>query len=204
MPKTVGMNTVLYGGLDPSYTGTACVVIDADGNLVERVQICAPKKQFLSHAARLVYLREQILEFFVPHRPSLVAVEAYSHGSKFGREAAGELGGLLRVGLWEIGINYANVAIPTLKAFVAGKGNADKAIMMREVFRKWNYEADNDNDCDAFGLAQIAMKLCSPSETWTKRFTSLCSKVEIVETELHHLEVYARQAEYRGGGQMEW
>ena len=169
----------LYGGLDPSYSCTACVLLDEDGALVMAKQVKAPKKDYSSVPARLTFIRDQVVAFFDTYGPELIAVEGYAHGAKFGREQAGELGGTLRVALWEAGFPYANIAVPTLKKFVTGQGNAKKDVMMREVFRKWAYEAVDDNDNDAYGLAQFAMRL-HVREMQTKVFQTLAKKVEVV------------------------
>jgi Holliday junction resolvasome RuvABC endonuclease subunit len=50
------------------------------------------------------------------------------------------------------------VVVPTaLKKFVCGKGNAEKSMMIREVYRRWGFEASNDNEADAAGLLMIGL-----------------------------------------------
>lgn len=174
------MGMALYGGLDPSYSGCACVLVDEGGELVQSTTIAAPKAEHACHPARLIHIREQVVGFFDSHGPRVIAIEGYSMGSKFGREMAGELGGVLRVALWEAGYSYCNVAPGTLKKFVTGKGVAKKDVMMREVFRTWGYTAIDDNDNDAFALAQLALKGYADEDA-SQAFRKLFEKVEIVD-----------------------
>jgi Holliday junction resolvasome RuvABC endonuclease subunit len=55
-----------------------------------------------------------------------VAIEHYAMGAKFGREAAGELGGVLRVMLWENELAYREIPPLQLKQFATGKASAEK------------------------------------------------------------------------------
>lgn len=182
---------MIVGGIDPSYSCTSNISldvrrrdadVDVDG---EGLDVRTTTKSHPVHPGRLVHIRSEVAGFWVLRRPALVAIENYAFGAKNRREQAGELGGQIRVALWEAGITYANVAIPTLKAFVAGKGNADKALMLLKVYQRWGYEATNDNQADAYGLARFADQLLQPRETWTKRFAQLAKKVEIVEGRCH-------------------
>jgi crossover junction endodeoxyribonuclease RuvC len=109
----------------------------------------------------------------------LVVLEGYSYGSKNQAHQIGEWGGLLRWTLWGARTQYIEVPPTTLKAYVAGAGNAPKEVMMREVFRRWNYEAVDNDDADAFGLAQFGLEFLSDKRT--KRFDTLVGKIEIVQ-----------------------
>ena len=70
-----------------------------------------------------------------------------------------------RAGLWyrlvdelENGGCRVIVVPPTsLKKFVTGAGNAEKSMMVREVFRRWGIEAKNDNEADAAGLLMCGL-----------------------------------------------
>jgi Holliday junction resolvasome RuvABC endonuclease subunit len=174
----------LVVGLDPSYSCTALVAVDArTGFPQRRLRLPTEKKKFCSDAARLVAVRDAVLAFLRDcGEVALVAIEGYSFGSRNNREKLGELGGVLRVAVWEAGVPYAVVPIPTLKSFVCGKGNVEKSMMLREVFRKWQYEAEDDNDADAFGLAQVVRLVWMKDLNLdlTKRELELCKKIEVV------------------------
>lgn len=52
------------------------------------------------------------------------------------------------------------VCPPTsLKKFVCGKGNAEKSMMIREVFKRWGFDAEDDNQADAAGLLVVGLAM---------------------------------------------
>ena len=86
---------------------------------------------------------------------TLVAIEGYSFGSFSGRERLGEWGGVLRLALYRAGFKYVEVPPTSLKKFVTGKGNAKKNTMLMAVYKKWGVECADDNQGDAYSLAQF-------------------------------------------------
>jgi Holliday junction resolvasome RuvABC endonuclease subunit len=175
---------VIVIGLDLSYSCTAGVMLavrDGEGPEGEVLTVRTTKERFSAHPGRLVHIRDRVVGFCASHEPALVAIEGYAYGTKQGREAAGELGGQVKVGLWEIRLPYIVVAPTTLKAFVLGSGRGEKSHMMLKVFQRWGFEAANDDQADAYGLARFAEAYLQPRSAWTKRFAQLARKVEIVQ-----------------------
>jgi Holliday junction resolvasome RuvABC endonuclease subunit len=68
----------------------------------------------------------------------------------------GELGGVVRLVLHDAGIPFVVVPPTSLKLFVAGNGSADKDQMRTSTLGKWGVDFDQDDECDAYGLAQVA------------------------------------------------
>jgi crossover junction endodeoxyribonuclease RuvC len=71
-----------------------------------------------------------------------------------------ELSGLhynLRCKLCSIQINFEIVPPTALKKFITGRGNSKKDIMLKEVFKKFGADYNDDNLCDAYCLAKYAM-----------------------------------------------
>jgi Holliday junction resolvasome RuvABC endonuclease subunit len=108
---------------------------------------------------RLDYMRELLLGVLDVEQPSLACVEGYSYGSTNAREVVAEWGGVLRWTLWQQGVPFAEIPPSTLKAFATGKGNSEKTIVVREVFRKWAFEAKDDNEADACVLARLCEEM---------------------------------------------
>lgn len=90
----------------------------------------------------------------------LVVIEAYSFGS-YGSAVTGqvELGALLRSELWERDIPWVEVPPSTLKKFVTGHGAAKKSQVIAAVSRRWGVNCEDDNEADAYGLAQFGLHL---------------------------------------------
>lgn len=104
---------------------------------------------------------------------TVVATEGYAYGARVGREAAGELGGVLRLLCHHRSISLGIVPPTVLKKFVTGRGDSDKAVLMRDVWRRWGFESNDHNVCDAYALARFAR---AASENRTKVFASLLKK----------------------------
>lgn len=59
---------------------------------------------------------------------------------------------------------YVLVAPTSLKAFVSGKGNAPKELMIKEVFSRFGADCKNNNEADAVGLLYLGMAMV---DEWT-------------------------------------
>lgn len=76
-----------------------------------------------------------------------------------GTDAAHVYGGLLgALSAWaeEKGVPYEGVPVGTIKKFWTGKGNADKAAMIRECARR-GHPVKDDNEADALALLHQVM-----------------------------------------------
>lgn len=102
------------------------------------------------------------------HRQTLVVFEGLSYGSNdpSAQERAG-LAYLLRHALYTRGVPYLLVPPTTLKKFVTGKGNAEKSLMLLEVYKRFGVSAANDNEADAVGLYYIGMAYAGQREPTT-------------------------------------
>lgn len=102
------------------------------------------------------------------HRQTLVVFEGLSYGSNdpSAQERAG-LAYLLRHALYTRGVPYILVPPTTLKKFVTGKGNAEKSLMLLEVYKRFGITAANDNEADAVGLYHVGMAYAGKREPTT-------------------------------------
>lgn len=87
---------------------------------------------------------------------TLIVLEGYSFASK-GNSAIslGELGGIIRYLFWNDGYEYREVAPTQLKKFITGSGAAGKDIIIKEVYKNFGIDVNNNNAADAIGLAMI-------------------------------------------------
>lgn len=156
------MNVV---GLDLSLTATGVAWLDGS------TEVIGSKKKGM---ARLQELRDRIVDGYLLDGPdsdpdgTLVVVEGYAMG--MGRNAqnhaAGELGGVIRLALYEAGYLVVDVPPATLKKFATGKGNANKSEMLAAAIRRLGYEGANDNEADALWLrtmGRVALGLVEAS-----------------------------------------
>jgi len=155
-------------GIDASLTNTA--IVYGDGKHMNTAVFPSPSKTW---AGRLVRQRvdrindvvNRIMEWVEPNCPPqrktevIFFIESYSYNSMQGGEYLGELGGVLRVRLSDLGTIY-EVAPTTLKKFVTGKGNGKKIGMVAVLSRNYNVDFDTDDEYDAFGLYLLGLVGC--------------------------------------------
>lgn len=170
-------------GIDPSLTCTSIVSLvwdpkDPDVLKEEVYRIRTSPKNFPSTPARLERMRLQLIERLNHAELAVVEDYAYSRGGT-GTHITIEWGGILRWTLWSAGVRYATIAPSTLKKYTTGHGNADKNLMLKEVWKRWNFDAKSDDDADAYSLARLGMDYMNKVDT--KAFKHTISKMHFVE-----------------------
>lgn len=90
-----------------------------------------------------------------PPRPDLVGIEGYAYGARNGREVLGEVGGVIRLRLFELDVPYVVVPPASLKRHATGNGNADKARMMARTRELGGNAVWNNDECDAWLLRRM-------------------------------------------------
>ena len=89
----------------------------------------------------------------------VVAIEGYSFASRSGQAfSLGEVGGIIRTKVIEKFPTFVFLEVqPTqLKKFVTGSGRGEKDIILKEVFKNFGFDTNDNNVADAYGLAFIA------------------------------------------------
>jgi crossover junction endodeoxyribonuclease RuvC len=146
-------------GIDPSLNNTGWVIIK-DGAVSDNGCI-KPKKIF--GVERLAYIKSEfeiILESHQMEDNDIAIIENYSFGAH-GQAVfqMGELGGILRVSLYENETKFHTVAPATLKKFATGSGKSEKDNVLKCVYQKWNHDFTDNNIADAFVLAKIGQSI---------------------------------------------
>jgi len=149
----------VFVGLDLSLTGTGVVVLDNECSV-----LCAETlKNKLRGMERLAYLREEIHSVVRKYPSAVYCIEGYAMGSRSGQAfSIGELGGVIKLLLHTENIIPHLVPPTRLKKFIVGGGRAEKDMILMKVFQRWGWEAKDNNQADAYGLARIAYGLTNP------------------------------------------
>lgn len=160
-------------GIDASLTSTGV----SYGDTQEAIQ------SKLRGPGRLVEIRDRVASILHNLDAPRVAIEGYSMGSRNSQShSAGELGGVLRVYLYEQGIPYVEIP-PTCRAkFATGKGNAGKSEVVSSVSARtgivWSGKGADDM-CDAWILEEaLRWKMGVPRYDWPKSHTDGLLKVD--------------------------
>ncbi|MNW43548.1 Crossover junction endodeoxyribonuclease RuvC [compost metagenome] len=163
-----------FAGIDPS-GNTGLTVKDVNETIIAR-EVILPLPLSTSHGDIFKYC-----ELILSHIPidSVVCIENVSHLSK-GQAVHFQhvLAGFLRYLLELHKINYYNVAPSQLKKFVTGNHQAKKSEMMKDVYRKWGFDAETDNIADAYGLAKLAEAIHNEKLELTKYELEVVQKIK--------------------------
>lgn len=144
------MSAVL--GIDPSYTGTGLVLIDSDtGKEMNQLLIKTQSSQGIIDRVRLII--SKINNFIPAVALDIVAIEGFSYGSPQFAHQMGYLGFRIREALG--GYKIIEPSPNQVKKFATGKGNAEKDTIIKEVYKRWNFDTNNNNIADAYVMAQI-------------------------------------------------
>jgi Holliday junction resolvasome RuvABC endonuclease subunit len=144
-------------GIDQSLNHTGLVILDVQGNAVDK-RLIEPKK--LRGVERLAFIRDAIVSTGLPGGIKRAALEGYAYGAGVGRYFdLGEVGGLVRLLLHDAKVPFSVVSPTSLKKFVTGDSTAGKADMIKAVNKRWNAGVDDDNVADAYGLARVALAM---------------------------------------------
>ena len=151
-----------YLGIDPSLTGCAVAVVDETGKFIDSCRF----ENKLKGVERLVYIRSRVRQILNTYGKDIemICIEGYARGARNRREEAGELGGILRVMIYEHDLSYTDIAPSQLKKFATGKGNTQKDHVLLAVYKKWGIEFRTNDEADAFVAAQIARAMMEPVE----------------------------------------
>lgn len=164
----------MYLGIDPSLTATGLAALGEDGGITLETVSSSPG---LSEP-RLLSIKKRITDFVDRHRPHIVVIEAlaFSRNDPSAQERAA-LHYMLRCYLYRTNQRFVCVAPSALKKFVTGKGNSEKSMMLREVFRRWKVVAADDNQADAAALAYIGAVLAGGREAETTAQREVIAKL---------------------------
>lgn len=140
-------------GVDPSLTATGVAFVY--GGKLQTALLSPPKT--VKGSARLVWFYTQFIELLDASQAELVAIEGYAYGANARQHALGELGGILKLAMRLKRQDFVVVPPTVLKKFATGKGNADKSIVAKELFKKFGIDLNNTDEVDAAGLALLAL-----------------------------------------------
>lgn len=115
----------------------------------------------LTGPERLIYVRDKVIGLF--QGTELACLENYAFARTNQAHQVGELGGVIRVALYEAGIEYVLVTPNQLKKFATGKGGGKdggkKEDVKLGVYKHWGKEFPSNDEADAFVLAKIGEAL---------------------------------------------
>jgi Holliday junction resolvasome RuvABC endonuclease subunit len=117
----------------------------------------------LRGAERLNFILEHIADLLSSHKIDIVIIEGYSFGSQ-GRAVfqIGELGGVIRLALYQEGIPCVEVPPSCLKKYICGKGNASKDDVLQQAVVRSGHTFKDNNCADSWVLHQLGLAHYDP------------------------------------------
>lgn len=104
--------------------------------------------------ARLQEILNQVHELAKP--ADLVCIEGYAFDRPNQAHQIGELGGIVRLALYQLRKPVAIVPPSCLKKVASGKGNAPKELVLAEAIKRLRYDGFDHNVADARWLLAMA------------------------------------------------
>lgn len=139
-------------GLDPSsHTGYVVLGDMGDVAIVGTIHHKPTDERFSRYANYV----DDVVDIINAYGVDLVIIEGYSFAGKFTNYFQYELGASLRMVFHNNEVPYIEVPPTSLKKFVTGKGNSAKNLMLLDVYKRWEFDTEDDNEADAYGLAQF-------------------------------------------------
>ncbi len=167
------MKNIKVLGLDLSLTSTGvCISGDAFAIGVKS-----------KGAERLYEISEKILETTRVHKVDIAIIEGYSFASRNSQaHSIGELGGVVRLRLWENKIPFIEIPPTSRAKFATGRGNAGKTEVMSAISARtgivWSGKGADDM-CDAWILEQMGLAYLEVSEIdWPSSSLEALKKVD--------------------------
>lgn len=132
---------------------------------------------------RLWLMKREVESLVLKFSPDIIAIEGYSFASRNSQaHSIGELGGVIRLLIWELGVPLV-VIPPTCRAkFATGKGNASKNEVISSVSAKTGIVWANpgaDDKCDAWILEEMVLaRFGKQRHDWPQTHLSALDKVD--------------------------
>lgn len=160
-------------GLDISLTSTGYSISEKTGIISTKAK--GPE--------RLSIVSKSVLQLCADEKIECVILEGYSFASRNSQaHSIGELGGCIRMELWESNIPYIEVPPTSRAKFATGKGNAGKTEVISVISSKTGLVfsgAGADDECDAWVLEQMGLqKIGLSNYSWTKEQLSALEKID--------------------------
>lgn len=161
-----------YLGIDPSLTGTGIVLANKKANrIIQHHVVTRPTDTIES---RILHIGREIeillMSVSTKHKIIKGAIEGLAVRGAGQRTL--QLSGLhyfIRIRMTQLFPQLKVCVIPptSLKKYISGAGRCEKDKMMLCCYKKWNFEADNSDICDAFSLTRfLAHNKSAIQKTW--------------------------------------
>ena len=142
-----------YVGLDISVTGTGLVVLDRQLQITTAE--CIKSKPQDDWYARVNNIVSRVFSHIPDPVLCAVFVEDYAYAAKGQVFNIAELSGIIKFRLWHDAYPFLRIPPTSLKKFTTATGTAPKELMMKEVYKRYGVDFNDNNVADAYALARM-------------------------------------------------
>lgn len=153
-------------GLDISLNGTGICLLKP-GNKTRSSKIVPPKD--CVGVDRLAFVRKQVRALLYEYEPDLIIIEGYAF-SRQHAHSMGEMGGVIKLLIRQLGLTAMAIPPSTLKCFILGpskKGESGKDKMMMTIFKKYGKEFETADEADAYSLCAVGAAMLGKYTAYT-------------------------------------
>lgn len=148
-------------GLDLSLSNSGIVVINKSGKLILHHTIKTKKES--DRIIRYHKFKVELFSFLSSNNlmnpNNIFAIEDYTYGIRNSRSliSLAEQGGIVRYIFYFENLVLVEYSNSSVKKFVTGKGNANKDLMLKSVYKKWGFDFNDHNLADASAVAMLCL-----------------------------------------------
>ncbi|CAH0448137.1 ribonuclease [Vibrio phage vB_ValS_VA-RY-4] len=102
---------------------------------------------------------DRTMGFLDYHKPDLIIIEGYAMGARGLSTQIIEASALIKFVLAARGYDWIEIPPKSLKVFVTNNGNANKDVIIKQVYKLWGIDTDDNNQADAVSLAQMGLNI---------------------------------------------
>jgi len=161
--RKLDFKTALYMGIDQSTTSSGIIILDWKGKIVLERLIKYNSNTINNTDMRLVWLHQEFLNVMLDERflnICLVGYELPSATRPAQAHLMGETAFTIKLACWKTDLPYITIAPQRIKKYVAAtKSEGVKSLVMKNVYKQYDYDVNDDNLADAFVIAQITKEL---------------------------------------------
>lgn len=161
VPTSPHVRGGVYVGIDQSLTGTGLIAFDDQANLL--LQDCigsAPGRTPMEEVERFVNLFAGVhaaVMKVAAGRQVCAVMEDFAYAQAHQMAALGGLGWHFRIMMSRTNWHFATCGTNTLKKVATGQGTSQKEQVILGVYKRWTFEASDNNIADAYVLARLAL-----------------------------------------------
>lgn len=171
----------MYTGLDISLSAAGFANIDISGKITHCV-FGTEKKKFKHRWDRIQAFLDFLEKYLIDTQTKYVVIEDYLINpfvtNNDTTQKLTELGACVRYFLYTKKIPFLTVVGSQLKKYATGNGNSKKAVLIKELYKNYDIDVNDDNEADAIYLAKMCKDIATDKILDKKHMKDTIEKIK--------------------------